>query len=461
MDGQTNIYDMVGNMTMQCNADDLEKELNWLEQLIDARLQYYFQEKNEPLELLAPDFSESSSPFALFIQEYKLNTIERIALILGLTPHIKPQLLDVFFTKNKLYNKTFTEFGGANDNRQKIFLPTGQTFLFIVAENDLKKRFEVFCLFNETHFFHQKGILSLSLSNEEAMPLLTGILTVSQEYLDLFTLGYAQKPKFSLQFPAKQINTQLSWDDLVLEKVTLQQVEEMITWNKHQETIMHDWNLGNKLRPGYRSLFYGPPGTGKTMTASLLGKTIQKPVYKIDLSIVISKYIGETEKNLSTIFKHAENKDWILFFDEADALFGKRTDVKDAHDRYANQEVSYLLQRVEEYNGIVILASNKKKNIDEAFARRFETMIHFPIPKAPLRLKLWEQGFSKESQLDSDINIHQIAERFEVSGATIMNVIRYCSLQAAAREENTLLLEDLIYSLQKEFQKEGKTLPKK
>jgi len=137
-----------------------------------------------------------------------------------------------------------------------------------------------------------------------------------------------------------------------------------------------------KLKPGYRTLFYGPQGSGKKLTAVLIGKEFDKPVYKIDLSNLVSKYIGETEKNLRIIFDSAEGKEWILFFDEADALFGERTGVKDAHDRYSNQEVSYLLQRIEDYNGLVILATNMKNNIDEAFIRRFNLIIRFPLSKS-------------------------------------------------------------------------------
>ena len=130
--------------------------------------------------------------------------------------------------------------------------------------------------------------------------------------------------------------------------------------------------MRKRVKPGYRALFHGPPGTGKTLTATLLGKHTGRPVFRIDLSRVVSKYIGETEKNLSRLFDKAEHKDWILFFDEADALFGKRTEIRDAHDKYANQEVAYLLQRIESYAGLVILATNQRGNIDEAFLRRFQ-----------------------------------------------------------------------------------------
>ena len=190
---------------------------------------------------------------------------------------------------------------------------------------------------------------------------------------------------------------------------TRRQIEEIETWLQHGETLMDDWGMAAKLRPGYRSLFYGPPGTGKTMTACLLGKSTGRDVYRVDLSLVVSKYIGETEKNLARVFDQAQHKGWILFFDEADALFGKRTETKDAHDRYANQEVSFLLQRIETFDGIAILASNQRENLDDAFTRRFESIIYFPMPRPEERLRLWQQGFSPKAKLDENLDLERIA----------------------------------------------------
>jgi SpoVK/Ycf46/Vps4 family AAA+-type ATPase len=177
------------------------------------------------------------------------------------------------------------------------------------------------------------------------------------------------------------LTTDLSWKNLVLDKETVKQVEEIKNWLKHSSSAKPGSGTDNKLKPGYRSLFYGPPGTGKTVAAALIGRELNMAVYKIDLSMVVSKYIGETEKNLELLFASAKDKGWILFFDEADALFGKRTEVKDAHDKYANQETAYLLQRIEDYPGLVILATNMKSNIDEAFTRRFHSILHFPFPQ--------------------------------------------------------------------------------
>jgi SpoVK/Ycf46/Vps4 family AAA+-type ATPase len=174
--------------------------------------------------------------------------------------------------------------------------------------------------------------------------------------------------------------------------------------------------------------------------------------------MVVSKYIGETAKNLEKVFRKAENKNWILFFDEADALFGKRTQISDAHDKYANQEISYLLQRLEDYPGLVILASNMKSNIDEAFARRLQSMIAFPMPKARERLRLWNESFSGCSKLEGAMNLKSVAEKYELSGGSILNVVMYSALMALHRGEITILEKDILEGIRKEYEKSGQTL---
>ena len=187
----------------------------------------------------------------------------------------------------------------------------------------------------------------------------------------------------------------------------------------------------------------------------MLGKYTDLSVFKVDLSLVVSKYIGETEKNLSALFTKAENKNWILFFDEADALFGKRMEQNDAHDRHANQEIAYLLQRVEDYPGLVILASNFKSNIDKAFTRRFQSMIHFPMPKKEERRQLWLKAFPPQIQFSKEIDIEEVATNFELSGANIMNIVQYCCLQAL--EDRVLVISKrlLTKAIRREYEKEG------
>ena len=204
---------------------------------------------------------------------------------------------------------------------------------------------------------------------------------------------------------------------------TLRDVEEIETWIDHQDTFLSKWRPNQKISAGYRSIFYGPPGTGKTLTATLLGKSAGLSVYRFDLSLVLSKWIGETEKNLANVFDQAEKNSWILFFDEADALFGKRTETSGAHDRYANQEASCRLQRVEDFAGVVILASNLKGNFDQAFVRRFNSMVYFPVPGPAERLRLWQGVFPDRSRLDDSVSLEKLAAEFEVTGGMLLIVL--------------------------------------
>ena len=286
---------------------------------------------------------------------------------------------------------------------------------------------------------------------------MSGRLLLDAETVELLTLGTVSKPRFSMDFPAERIETLMDREDLVLHPKTLGQIREVENWIRHNNTLMQDWGMRKKIKPGCRVLFYGPPGTGKTLTATLLAKQSGKDLFRIDLSRVVSKYIGETEKNLSRLFDKAENKDWLLFFDEADALFGKRTEIRDAHDKYANQEVAYLLQRIESYNGLVILATNQRSNIDEAFIRRFQSVIHFPMPRPEERLLLWQKTFPPQIKLAEDLDWQRTAARFELSGAGILNIVHYCALEHLADESAAPLdAKRLENAILREYVKDGK-----
>lgn len=446
------------NLT-QINAQALEQELSWFTRVLDTRFKLYFQQETAYTDIddvEPPELRQSSSTYAVFVIQNKLNFAERITLILALIPHIRPQLLDVFFTKNKTFNRRFTEFGGLQSANEAHFFPTVETCIFILAANNLKLRFELERLFDASHCFSQHNVFDLTTDSQTESKLKRP-LRLTAEYLAYFTTGKPHRPEFDSNFPAQFIETRLTWDDLILHPGTNKQIQEIGTWIEHGATLMNDWQMAAKLRPGYRGLFYGPPGTGKTMTACLLGKSTGRDVYRIDLSLVVSKYIGESEKQLKRVFDQAQNRGWILFFDEADAVFGKRVESKSANDRYANQEVSYLLQRIESFDGIVILASNLKENIDIAFMRRFESVIYFPMPRPEERLRLWMQGFSKKAQLEEALDLEKIAREHTLSGGAVMNVIRYASLQSLKEQQRPISLNDVVSGIQKEYAKEGKT----
>lgn len=250
------------------------------------------------------------------------------------------------------------------------------------------------------------------------------------------------------------VSTKMAWEDLVLSPKTLKSLEAIELWQRHNEYLMQEWGLQKRVKPGFRALFYGPSGTGKTVTAALLGAKLEKAVYRIDLSQIVSKYIGETEKNLQQVFTAAEGKDWILFFDEADALFGKRTSVSDAHDRYANMETQYLLQRIENYPGLVMVAAINKSHLDEAFTRRFNIHIPFPMPDQKERELIWKTSIPEKASFSKEVNLGKIAGKYELTGAAITNVIHYASLKALAKNSNSLTKADILQGIQHEYEKE-------
>lgn len=447
-------------MEGNANAATLEKEIAWFRAVLAARCDIYFCREgamDDIRKLSPPDIAAEQSEYARLVQECGMGFDERLVIILALLPHIQPHVLDTFLLNNQDTARGFTEFGGWKGKGHSGFLPTCETAVFILAGESLAKRFEVMRLFQTDHYFFKQQIIRIEHS-ASGEPFLSAMLMVTVEYLNRLTLGRRDKPDYGTNFPAKLITTSLTWNDLVLNSEVMDEIENINTWLQHSQTILQQWDLGRNIKPGYRALFYGPPGTGKTLTATLIGSTMGVDVYRIDLSMIVSKYIGETEKNLANVFDQAVNKNWILFFDEADALFGKRTQTSSSNDRYANQEISYLLQRVEDYPGVVILATNLKANIDDAFARRFQTSVHFAMPDADQRLRLWQGMFLNSRLLASGVDLVKLAENYELSGGAITNAVRYAAIQAIRMKRDEIFQDDLIKGVIKELLKEGRTL---
>lgn len=251
----------------------------------------------------------------------------------------------------------------------------------------------------------------------------------------------------------EKIITEMGWEDLVLPEKTLEALKEIESGMKLNNNLFTDWQMKSNLKSGKRLLFYGPPGTGKTLTAALLGKNTGRDVFKINLSTVISKYIGETEKNLDKLFKMVEDKPWILFFDEADALFGKRIGVSDAHDRYANQEIAYFLKKTENYPGVVILSSNSKSKMNSTFLKRFQSVIHFQKPHEKERYSLWKKYFSASLETDHDLSFRDVAKKYKITGGNIVNAIRNARLKATEMNSKKIKKEYLIDAIKKEMMK--------
>ena len=246
-------------------------------------------------------------------------------------------------------------------------------------------------------------------------------------------------------------------EDLVLPASTVARIKDLTGAIHNRHIVYSEWGFARRIASGkgVKALFAGGSGTGKTMTASVIAQELRLDLYKIDLSGVVSKYIGETEKNLDRIFRAAHSSNAILFFDEADALFGKRSEVKDAHDRYANIEVAYLLQKVEDHEGVVILASNLGKNIDAAFSRRLHYIIDFPLPDEHHRELLWRTMFPPEAPLGDDVDFRFLAKQFNLAGGDIKNVALDAAF-LAAQEGRIVTMKQLINAMARQMAKQGR-----
>jgi SpoVK/Ycf46/Vps4 family AAA+-type ATPase len=261
----------------------------------------------------------------------------------------------------------------------------------------------------------------------------------------------------SLNSLASKVPPRYAWTDIVLPPEQIAQLKDICGYLRYQQLVYADWGFGQKLAlsGGLNVLFAGSSGTGKTMAAEIIANELVLDLYRIDLSIIVSKYVGETEKNLEQVFREGQSANAILFFDEADALFGKRSEVRDSHDRYANIEIAYLLQRMEGYDGMVIMATNLRKNMDEAFSRRMHFVVEFPQPEETERRRIWQSIFPAEAPLDNNLDLPFLARQFKISGGNIKNIALNAAFLAAGNGQK-ITMEHVILATRREYQKMGK-----
>lgn len=256
---------------------------------------------------------------------------------------------------------------------------------------------------------------------------------------------------------AEEVKTSYRLGDIVLPPATLGWLEEVLQYAQHRHQVIEQWGF-DRNQSNSRNLcvlFYGPSGTGKTMAASIIANELNLGLYRVDLANVLSKYIGETEKHLAQLFDQAEAMNVVLYFDEAESLFAKRTETRDAHDRYANLQTGYLLQRIETYPGIVILSTNLLSNMDKAFTRRFRFMIEYPFPAATQRRQLWRKAFPGSVPLADDLDLELLAEKAALSGGHINNIALRAAMYAAA-ENRCVTMHHVLRAVEREYDKLGK-----
>lgn len=415
----------------------MHEYIEWFNHVLTAAVQLYFRQGCElrSIEEVRPP---ENGWMERVTGQPEIRFDERVAVMLALMPHVCPQALDAFFVRNKKLDRPYTEFGGWSGVSHGGFLPTGETVSFILAGDDMERRKEVIRMFGREHWFYRKNILRLEGAGE-GEPLLSGRLCVSDELLCRMLFDTEYRPDYSTGFPARRITTELAWKDLVLDNKVLAELEEINTWISSHHTVMEEWGLSRYLKAGYRALFYGAPGTGKRLAATLLGKRNGVEVYRV----IVPEYSGEGEKNLVRVFDLAERHNWILLLDEADALFGA------SNERHANRDVARLLRRIENFPGTIILVTDHKLTIDEAFLSRFQTVVHFPMPDEELRRRLWRNMLPAKWLGQQADELITLAAKTELSGGSIANVVRRCALRMIASGDKTLDKQTLKEALLK------------
>lgn len=448
---------------IRSNTQTIEAEAEAVIALLGYRLESSMQEEPDPegfdkssryFALLQHPQPVGEGPYADLIRRYNLTMPERVMLALTVLPHYAPERL-IKAMANFIRGLVVAHSGAGGFITQEThrFIPTLSTVFFICNGYEKMAMMRNFVdgilhgsLVKEQIIrFHRPLRDTNNNSDIDLVPQLAG------EYVHHLLFGREVRPDFGDDFPARKIEPSIDVErKLVLPVHTAREVGLL---RKAIEAVDISLSKGKKVR-GMPVLFFGRPGTGKTLTASSLGLLTGRPVFKIDLAQIVSKYIGETEKRLASVFDRADGKNWILFFDEADSLFAKRTGVSDAHDRYANLLTSYLLQRMEDYAGVSILSTNLRQNIDQAMTRRFVQVIGFPEPDHAEREKLWKTALPEGFDYEEGMQIKTLAQA-ELTGANIAMILKNCMLHSTGRHSSVILGNDIKYWTLQEFAKQG------
>ncbi|GAA3625853.1 ATP-binding protein [Flavivirga jejuensis] len=419
-------------------------EINWIYNLILQTIKPIEQD-----DFIVPPILPENLAYSSYLKKVQPTLYERVILALAHCFQLAPKLFQKLQHEEMENTTSIDSFGLIAHATTGYIQPTIHTANWLCDACGIKTQF-----LSEHHFLFADHIIEPLIFYPSIFntPL---IFTKKAQYLFFGDIVYL--PEYSKEFPAELLETSLKKEDLILPKTIFNEVNELIYWINHEAAFEKDIHLKKWIRPGIRALFYGPPGTGKSLTATLIGKETNRPVYRIDISSLISKYIGETQKNLAKVFDRGERNNWILFFDECDAIFGSRSNTGAATERGANQEIAYLLQRIESYRGIILLATNLKDNIDEAFLRRFEVSIQFVIPNVSTRIQLWHTIFSND-YIIPDNWIHNLAVTYKLGGGALVNVLRFVALY---KQQNSgkLSLVVILEGIRREYSKIGQTMP--
>lgn len=377
-------------------------------------------------------------PLAELVATADLTVAEAVVLLAAVAPHV---------------DERFAVRYGELTDRPGVVGLTGEVARTLVARS-FAGRLDASVLLAPSGRLRSDGLLDVDGDD------LSGLVRPDPAVLAWLTGQPAPRAAVSADFPARPLSTVHTLDDVVLPAGARGRIAELEARIAHRNLVVDDWGFGahHDNASGLIALFHGPPGTGKTMTAAALAASAGLPAYLVDLSALVSKYVGETEKSLAKVFDRAAREHCLLVFDEADAVFGARTEVDDAHDRYANQEVSYLLSRIEQHPGTVVLTTNLVANIDAAFQRRIHVMVEFPEPGPGERERLWRIVRPDRLPFDQEIDVPGLARRYALTGAQIREATLDAAYLAAA-DGRVVTERHLLTGVRRQYEKAGRTVP--
>ena len=441
-------------METKTNIKVLHDELNWLSEVITQVIKSYLMHEgheNNWTNIQPPDLSSSTSMYATFINEEKLNIYERLLLALVIAPQLKPELLDVFLSKNQNTNETFTEFGGYQNTITTSFIPTRQTFYFMLSSLDHELRIEADNILNSEHNLFRRNVVNVGKLNS-FLPKNIEPIFLNKSWLDYFINGKKIEVHKELALPIKKMTTNLNWDSLILDHKIISQINEINTYIKNTMYLINEIQWSDTFMQGYRSYFYGLSGSGKSLTASLVGKVNSLDVLRVNTPLLIFQNPEETENNLIKLFNAATNYNWILFFEETDLLF-ENYDVTCVNNLKIQMLINSFFNQIEDFPGIAIFSSERSLPRENKKAGIFKSIINFKLPNSENRYKLWENIFSKHYKLSTEINLQEISKKYKLTGGGIKNVYRNSILSAIQRKDNIINNDELLTAIKREIEK--------
>jgi hypothetical protein len=423
-------------------------ELDWLEKIIQQRI----IEPTSDLENLLPVLA-IESPISKIVAENNLNYADRVLLLLALAGRQMPEKLAVIFKQVK-DNYQSALFGGHATEGGLCFIPTLKTAIYLLA-GDTNERAYYSAYFNKKNTLFLKEILILKNTSQSQYSTDFEVC-INEQFLNTLLFGEMPRLDGDTGFGATLIETKKPFDEIILSEKTRSELEYVLKFIRSKDELFKAKEVQQNFEENYIVVFKGLPGTGKTVTAKSIGQKFGLPVYKVNLAAVVSKYVGATEKKLDRIFNRLHGQNCILFFDEADALFGKRTEVNNSNDRYANQQTALLLEKIEAFKGIVILASNIHDIeivLDMAFQRRISLVVDFEFPERAERQLLWEKTIP--ANFNYDETVLRKAVEYQLTGASIKNIVFESLILATDLKTKTLTWAILEPNMRREFKKTG------